>query len=129
VTRIGFIGSFFVQIYWLLSFIPFLSFVVIWFASYLITSDKKKSTRFSIDITSILLIGAVASQMHKLFGSWFGFWLLLFILLLTTGLIGRKQNELRGAINIPRILKIMLRIGFVVLSFIYVVLLIIISLF
>jgi hypothetical protein len=121
VTYIGFI----VSIYNTLTFIPFLTFFLIWFAAYLIKHDKKLSTHLAMDITALLLLGKVSNQLHKLTGSWFGFWLLVFIMLIATGLIGRKQNEIRGAVNVPRILKIMLRIGFVVLSLFYVVLLII----
>ncbi len=108
----------------MLIFIPYLSFVVIWFIAYYAMRNKKKATGLSIDITAFLLVGAVANQMHKLFGSWLGFWLMLFVILLIIGLIGRKQNELRGQINPARITKIIMRMGFVVLSFLYIVLLI-----
>ena len=119
---IGFI-HFIISIYKALAYIPHLSFIVIWFLIYFIKKDKKKSTRLAIDITTVLLLGTVAIQMHSIFGSWFGFWLMLFMILLITGIIGRQQNDLRGVVHLPRILKILSRIGFVVLSFIYVVLL------
>lgn len=109
--------------YQVLAYIPHLTFIAIWFLIYFIKKDKKKSTRLAIDITTVLLLGKVAMQMHKLFGSWFGFWLMVLLILLVTGLIGRRQNELRGFVHLPKILKILSRIGFVVLSFIYVVLL------
>lgn len=121
---IGFI-HFIISIYKALAYIPHLSFIVIWFLIYFIKKDKKKSTRLAIDITTVLLLGTVAIQMHSIFGSWFGFWLMLFMILLITGIIGRQQNDLRGVVHLPRILKILSRIGFVVLSFIYVVLLLI----
>lgn len=122
--QIGFI-HFIENIYKALAYIPHLSFLVIWFIIYFIKKDKKKSTRLAIDITTVLLIGTVAMQMNKLFNSWFGFWFMLLLLLLITGFIGRQQNDLRGFIHLPRILKIISRIGFVVLSFFYVVLLLI----
>src|SRR5258708_25651779 len=46
-------------------------------------------------------------SMNKLFGSWFGFWFMLLIILLATGLIGRQQNDLRGFVHLPRIFKIL----------------------
>ncbi|QGQ95759.1 DUF3397 family protein [Paenibacillus psychroresistens] len=122
--QIGFI-TFIENIYKALAYIPHLSFLVIWFIIYFIKKDKKKTTRLAIDITTILLLGTVAMQMNKLFNSWFGFWFMLLLLLLITGFIGRQQNDLRGFIHFPRILKIISRIGFVVLSFFYVVLLLI----
>lgn len=121
---IGFI-QLIISIYKALAYIPHLSFIVIWFLVYFIKKDKKKSTRLAIDITTVLLLGTVAMQMHTIFGSWFGFWFMLFIILLATGIIGRQQNDIRGFVYLPRILKILSRIGFVVLSFIYVVLLLI----
>jgi hypothetical protein len=117
--------DFFVGIYKVLAYIPLLTFLVIWFLIYYLKRDKKFSTGIAIDITTVLLLGKVSMQLHQLFGSWFGFWFMLFIILLVTGLIGRQQNDLRGSIHLPRIMKIMSRIGFVVLSFFYVVLLII----
>jgi hypothetical protein len=117
--------DFFVGIYKALAYIPFLTFFVIWFLVYYIKRDKKFSTRLAIDITAVLLLGKVSIQLHQLFGSWFGFWFMLFIILLVTGLIGRQQNQLRGSVHLPRIMKIMSRIGFVLLSFFYVVLLIV----
>jgi hypothetical protein len=113
---------FFAGIYKALAYIPFLTFFVIWFLLYFIKRDKKFSTRLAIDITAVLLLGKVAMQLHQLSGSWFGFWFMLFIILLVTGLIGRQQNDMRGFIHLPKILKIMSRIGFVVLSFFYIVL-------
>lgn len=116
---------FIIQIYKALAYIPHLTFLIIWFLIYFIKKDKKKSTRIAVDIAAVLLLGKVAMQMHTIFGSWFGFWFMLFIILLLTGIIGRQQNEIRGFVHLPRILKILSRLGFVVLSFIYVVLLLI----
>jgi asparagine N-glycosylation enzyme membrane subunit Stt3 len=124
VILIGLI-DFIVNIYKALAYIPHLTFIVIWFLIYFIKKDKKKSTRLAIDITTVLLLGTVAMQMHTIFGSWFGFWFMLFIILFVTGIIGRQQNEIRGFVYLPRILKILSRIGFVVLTFIYVVLLLV----
>jgi hypothetical protein len=117
--------EFFANIYKALAYLPFLTFIVIWFLLYWMKRDKKFSTRIAIDITTVLLLGKVSMQLHQLSGSWFGFWVILFILLLVTGLIGRQQNDLRGFVHLHKIVKILSRIGFVVLSFFYVVLLII----
>jgi hypothetical protein len=124
VILIGFI-HFIVNLYKALAYIPHLTFIVVWFLIYFLKRDKKKSTRLAIDITTVLLLGTVSMQMNKLFGSWLGFWFMLLIILLATGLIGRQQNDLRGFVHLPRIFKILSRIGFVILSFFYVILLII----
>jgi hypothetical protein len=124
VIIIGFI-NFIEIIYKAIAYIPHLTFIVMWFLIYFINHDKKKSTQWAIDITTVLLLGTVAMQMHKLFNSWFGFWLMVLMILLVTGFIGRQQNNLRGFVHFPRILKILSRIGFVVLSLFYVILLLI----
>jgi hypothetical protein len=124
VIIIGFI-HFIEIIYKALAYIPHLTFIVMLFIIYFINNDKKKSTQWAIDITTVLLLGTVAMQMQKLFNSWFGFWFMLLIILLVTGFIGRQQNNIRGFVHFPRILKILSRIGFVVLSFFYVILLLI----
>jgi hypothetical protein len=124
VIIIGFI-HFIEIIYKALAYIPHLTFIVMWFLIYFIKHDKKKSTQWAIGITTVLLLGTVAMQMHKLFNSWFGFWFMVLIILLVTGFIGRQQNDLRGFVHFPRILKILSRIGFVVLSFFYIILLLI----
>lgn len=123
-SRIKFLANVVVHVYDILVFFPFLTFVVLWFIVYFFQRNKKKATWVSIDVTAFLLVGAIAKQLHKLFGSWLGFWLLVLAILVIIGLIGRRQNELRGSINFPRIARIMLRIGFIALSCLYIVLLI-----
>lgn len=78
-----------------------------------------------MDITSVLLIGSVSIMLHEIFRSWFVFWLLMLLFLIAAGLIGRQQNVLHGSIDVAKILKILSRIGFLVLSLIYIVLVII----
>jgi hypothetical protein len=102
VIIIGFI-NFIEIIYKAIAYIPNLTFIVMWFLIYFIKKDKKKSTQLAIDITTVLLLGTVAMQMHKLFNSWFGIWFMLLTILLVTGFIGRQQNDLRGFVHFPRI--------------------------
>lgn len=117
--------SFLAQLYAGLALVPFIPFLVAWFTVYFITSNKKRATRISMDITSVLLLGSVSIMLHEIFRSWFVFWLLILLFLIAAGLIGRQQNVLRGSIDVAKILKILSRIGFLVLSLIYIVLVII----
>jgi len=118
-----------VHFYDAIIFFPFLSFAILWFIIYFILRNKKTATRISIDVTALLLLGAIARQMNHLFGSMLGFWLLILAILLAIGLIGRKQNELRGYIDFTKIARIMLRFGFIVLSCLYIVLLVLNKIF
>lgn len=113
------------RIYAALAVMPFASFFVIWFAVFMLSRDKKISTGAAMDLTFILLLGSISILMERVFGSRFGFWLLVLLLLIAAGWIGREQNRLKGRINLPRLLKVVSRGGFLVLSAVYLILLII----
>lgn len=112
------------HIYAMLAVVPFVSFFIIWLLVFLLSRDKKRSTGAAMDITFILLLGSNAILTERVFGSRFGFWLLVLILLVAAGWIGREQNRLRGKVHIPKLLKIVFRGGFLLLSVVYFILLI-----
>jgi hypothetical protein len=108
----------------LLATVPFVAFAFVWAAAYFITRDKKKTTRLAMDITTALLIGAVASMWNRLFHSQFGFWLIVLVILIAIGLLGSYQNRVRGAIDMKKIVRIVWRVGFLGLSLMYILFLI-----
>ncbi|KIL41736.1 hypothetical protein SD70_05030 [Gordoniibacillus kamchatkensis] len=111
-------------VYALLATVPFLAFALFWGLGYLIFRDKKRSTRLAMDVTTLLLVGAVASMWNRLFQSNFGFWLIVLAILIAVGLLGGYQNREKGAIDMRKIVRIVWRIGFVCLSALYVVFLV-----
>jgi hypothetical protein len=111
-------------LYALLATVPFLGFAVFWGIGYWIFRDKKRTTRLAMDVTTLFLIGAVASLWNHLFQSRFGFWLIVLLLLISIGLLGGYQNREKGAIDMRKIMRIVWRIGFVFLSVMYVLFLI-----
>lgn len=87
--------------------------------------DKKRTTRLTIDITFVLLIGAVSGMLQKLTGSTWGFWAILLTGLIAAGLAGSRQQRIRGRIHAGKIVKLIARAGFIILSLLHIVLFII----
>lgn len=108
-------------LYALLATVPFIAFALVWAGAYLVTRDKRITTRLAMDVTTILLIGAVASMWNRLFGSKFGFWLIILVILIAVGLLGGYQNRVKGIIDLKKIIRIVWRIGFLCLSAMYVI--------
>ncbi|NOU95421.1 DUF3397 family protein [Paenibacillus sp. LMG 31456] len=110
-------------VYTFLALVPFVSFFAAWGITYWVTGDKKRATHMAIDITTLFLIGSVSVMTRQLFGTGFGLWFVLLLFLITGGMIGNLQNRTKGKINLYKIVKTLLRLGFVVLSACYVLLL------
>lgn len=111
-------------LYALLATVPFVAFALVWVAAYFVTRDKRKTTRLAMDVTTLLLIGAVASMWNNLFNSRFGFWLIVLVILIAVGLLGGYQNRVKGSIDMKKIFRIIWRIGFLCLSMMYILFLI-----
>ncbi|WP_248926618.1 DUF3397 domain-containing protein [Paenibacillus hamazuiensis] len=111
------------QLYGMLSVMPFVVFILLWGVLYGITRDTRRATRTAMDVTAVLLIGSVSLMINQIFGSSFGFWLILLLFLVAAGLIGNLQNRVRGTVNPVKIAKVLLRLGFMLLSACYVLLL------
>ncbi|MMZ64191.1 hypothetical protein D3C80_1877340 [compost metagenome] len=75
-----------------------------------------------MDVTTLFLILAVSALFNNVFGSNFGFYLILLILLITLGLIGGAQNRLKGKVDIRRMLRAVWRLTFAGTGIAYVVL-------
>lgn len=115
-----------IHIYGYFALFPLISFIFFWFIAFIWYKDKKKSTKWAMDLTTFLLFGAVSSMLDVIFRiSFGGFWFVLLIFLVAAGLVGNYQNRLHGAVDIKKLIKIIWRIGFLLLSCVYFLLLII----
>lgn len=110
-------------VYTFLALVPFVAFFAAWGIVFGITKDRKKARTAAIDVTTLFLIGSVSVLTNRLLGSNIGFWIVVLIFLITGGLIGNLQNRLKGKVDPVKIVKALLRLGFVVLSACYVLLL------
>jgi hypothetical protein len=109
-------------VYTFLALVPFVSFFAAWGIVYWLSRDKKKATHIAIDITTFFLVGSVSVLTRQLFGTGFGLWAVILLFLIAGGLLGNLQNRVRGRINLYKIVKTLLRFGFVILSACYVLL-------
>lgn len=114
------------SIYAAFAVMPFLSFVLIWLLTYVFLRDKKKSTRLTMDITTLFLIGIVSAQWDNLFRSTFGFWLIVLVILIFFGLVGGFQTKEKGRTDLFKVTRVVWRLSFVGLSALYIILLLLI---
>lgn len=110
------------QIYAFMAMLPFLSFFLFWFVTYLIVRDKKRSTRTAVDVTTFFLLGSVYMMCEQTLSSVFLFWLAILLLLIAAGWIGREQNQKRGKILPLKIVRAVWRFAFLLFSMMYVLL-------
>lgn len=114
------------QLYAVLALLPFVSFFLFWAVAYGVKRERKKATEFAMDVTTLLLIGIVSSGFDNVFPNMIGgFWIVLFVFLLMAGLIGNAQNRVHGKVDVRRLIRAVWRIGFFLLAFAYIFLVLI----
>lgn len=108
-----------------MSVLPFIPFLGIWLIYGTISGERKKAFLLAMDVTTFFLIISVSAMYNTIFGSGFGIYLILLILLIAGGLLGGAQNRLRGQVDIRKILKTIWRLSFFVMSVLYILFLIV----
>lgn len=84
--------------------------------------------KLAMDVTTVFLILSVSALFNNVFGSKFGFYLILLILLIAVGLIGGAQNRMKGEVDVRRLMRAVWRLTFAGTGLAY-VLLFLISIF
>jgi hypothetical protein len=102
--------------------LPFFAFALFFIGFYLFFQDRKSAIRWSIDSTTLVLIFSVAFMYNSVFASRFGLGLIVIILAILMGLLGGLQLQIRGQVNGIKMLRGAWRLGFLFLSFGYVIL-------
>ncbi|WP_219836342.1 DUF3397 domain-containing protein [Paenibacillus sp. R14(2021)] len=113
------------HVYAFMAILPIVPFVLVYFGSAAITGDRKRAFRTAMDVTTALLIGCVAVLFNVIFNSGFGLYGIMLVLLLGGGLLGNLQYRLKGNISMRRIMRAIWRLGFFLMSFCYVILMLI----
>ncbi|ANE47353.1 hypothetical protein SY83_14960 [Paenibacillus swuensis] len=103
-----------------LAVVPFIPFGAAWLISYGIVKHRKKALMTAMDVTTVFLIVAVSALFNEIFTKEFGLYGILLFMLLTAGFIGNAQNRIKGKVNVPKLSKALWRFSFVVLSFFYI---------
>lgn len=109
-----------INVYAALAVVPYVSFFAVWFVVFLAVRNKKTATRTAMDVTFVLLIGSVFVLLRQTTGSGALFWVLVFFLLLTAGLVGREQNRRHGRVDPVKVVKFVSRSGFLLFSAMYI---------
>lgn len=95
-----------------LSMIPVIPFLFVYFIHFAVKRDKKAAIKLSMDVTTLFLILSVSALFNNVFNSTFGFYLILLILLVAAGLIGGAQTRLKGQVDARRLLRVVWRLAF-----------------
>ncbi|GIO85278.1 hypothetical protein J25TS5_22100 [Paenibacillus faecis] len=111
-----------------LSVLPFIPFLLVYFVAIYMKKDKKTAIKLAMDVTTVFLILSVSALFNNVFGSKFGFYLILLILLIAVGLIGGAQNRMKGKVDVRRLMRAVWRLTFAGTGLAY-VLLFLISIF
>jgi len=113
------------HVYAAMALLPFVPFIAVYAIVYWRKRDKRRAMRLAMDMTTLFLFGSVSILFRKVTGSTAGFWVVVLLLLLFAGFIGRQQNKVRGQVNVRRLLTVVVRFGFFVLALLYVLLLLV----
>lgn len=109
----------------LLSLLPFFPFFITWLIGRGLLKPKKRAIKLAMDITTVFLIASVGGLYNTLFDSKAGFYWILFFLLIAAGLIGGLQQQKYGRWDPRKMIRVIWRITFFLLSVLYVFLLLI----
>ncbi|WP_410768031.1 DUF3397 domain-containing protein [Fontibacillus sp. BL9] len=96
----------------ILAIMPVIPFVLVYFIASYVKKDKKAAVKLAMDVTTVFLILSVSALFNNVFGSNFGFYLILLVLLIATGLIGGAQNRLKGKVDMRRLVRAVWRLTF-----------------
>jgi hypothetical protein len=99
-----------------LSLIPIVPFFIVYFIGRRLKKDKKKTFMLAMDVTTFFLLLSVSALFNNLFNNGFGFYLILLIVLISTGLIGGAQNRLKGKVDGKRLFRAVWRLSFFFMS-------------
>ncbi|MBD2861799.1 DUF3397 domain-containing protein [Paenibacillus sp. IB182363] len=114
-----------IHIYAFTAAVPFLWFFILWIGVYLWRRDTKKATKLAMDVTTLLLIGSVHAMFLQIFHSDFGFFLILLFFLIGYGLVGNFQYRMKGKLDHVKIVRLLWRLGFLCLSVVYLLFLVV----
>ncbi|GGA20733.1 DUF3397 domain-containing protein [Paenibacillus physcomitrellae] len=104
-----------------LSVLPIIPFLLVYGGYYLWKRDKRRSLLLAMDVTTLFLILSVSALFNQIFGTGFGFYLVLLFMLVCGGLIGGAQNRLKGKVNPKRLVKAVWRLSFLLTSVAYLI--------
>lgn len=110
------------SIFTLATIIPFVTFIILRVVLSRLMEDKKRAKDITIDVTTALLIFSVSAMFNVIFEPGIsGIWILLLAFLIAFGLAGGAQTRQQGQVDLAKTFRIIWRVGFLVLSLLYVI--------
>ncbi|WP_342436798.1 DUF3397 domain-containing protein [Paenibacillus sp. FSL L8-0436] len=103
-----------------ISVIPIVPFLIVYFAGIGLKKEKKSTFLLAMDVTTLFLLLSVSALFNIIFDSGWGFYLILLIVLISTGLIGGAQNRLKGKVDKKRLLRAVWRLTFFFMTVSYI---------
>ncbi|MEK4060124.1 MULTISPECIES: DUF3397 domain-containing protein [Paenibacillus] len=108
-----------------ISVIPIVPFLIVYFAGIGLKKEKKSTFLLAMDVTTLFLLLSVSALFNIIFDSGWGFYLILLIVLISTGLIGGAQNRLKGKVDGKRLLRAVWRLTFFFMTVSYILFLVV----
>ncbi|WP_438492328.1 DUF3397 domain-containing protein [Paenibacillus sp. IHBB 3054] len=108
-----------------ISVIPIVPFLIVYFAGIGFKKEKKSTFLLAMDVTTLFLLLSVSALFNIIFDSGWGFYLILLIVLISTGLIGGAQNRLKGKVDGKRLLRAVWRLSFFFMTVSYILFLVV----
>ncbi|MEK5239109.1 DUF3397 domain-containing protein [Paenibacillus sp. FSL L8-0470] len=108
-----------------ISVIPIVPFLIVYFAGIGLKKEKKSTFLLAMDVTTLFLFLSVSALFNIIFDSGWGFYLILLIVLISTGLIGGAQNRLKGKVDGKRLLRAVWRLSFFFMTVSYILFLVV----
>lgn len=112
ISRGGESMGFFVTPIIILSILPAVPFLAVYYFCLYLDYSRKAAIMRAMDVTTFFLIISVSALFNMLFGSNFGLYLILLILIIAGGLIGGAQNRKKGKVDTGRLVRAVWRITF-----------------
>lgn len=114
------------KIYAFIATVPFILFFIIYYVAYLCKKTKKESFNIASYVSSILLISAVTGQMNILFDIKHNYLFTILIVVFILIVLVFLQKNIKGRIDVIKLITSTLKLTFLLLSIIYIIFLIII---
>ena len=108
-------------VFTVMSTVPFIPFLIVFFAYGLFEKERKQVIRVSMDVSTIFFILNVAAMFNTLFHSTFGLYGILLFMLIGGGLLGNALYRKHGNVQWSKILRIVWRITFFITVLLYVI--------
>ncbi|MFD0672025.1 DUF3397 domain-containing protein [Cohnella sp. GCM10027633] len=105
-----------------IALVPIIPFLIVYFVISARGGDRKQAIRTAMDVTTVFLIGIVAALINDRFGTTFGLYLLILLMLIGGGLIGNAQNRARGKVDTSKLIRAVWRLSFFGMSVLYIIL-------